>query len=58
MIQLMNKKPKEWMLVIGAAFGVMSVFAMQSYGIAWTWFILGSTIINISITLILHKIFK
>ena len=54
----MNKKPKDWMLVAGSTLGVISVFVMQSYGIAWTWFILGSTAVNISTSLTLYKIFK
>ncbi len=58
LIQLMNKKPKDWMLVVGSTLGVISVFVMQSYGIAWTWFILGSTAVNMSTSLTLYKIFK
>ena len=38
-------------------FGIASVFIMQSYGVAWTWFILISTIINIMISLTLLRLF-
>ena len=58
LLQLMGKKPKDWMLVLGSVIGVLSVFAMQSYGISWTWFIFGSTAVNMSVSLLLSKIFK
>jgi len=57
LIQLMNKKPKDWMVLIGSAFGIASVFVLQSYGVAWTWFIFISTAVNITVSLTLLKLF-
>ena len=56
LIQLMNKKPKDWMILVGSVCGISSVFLLQSYGVAWTWFILISTIVNISVSLTLSKL--
>ena len=58
LLQLMGKKPRDWMLVLGSIIGVLSVFVMQSYGISWTWFIFGATAVNMSVSLLLSKIFK
>lgn len=49
LLQLMNKKPADWIIITGSVAGVASVFLMQSYGITWTWFILVSTITNLSV---------
>ncbi len=57
LIQLMNKKPKDWMVLIGSALGIISVFILQSYGVAWTWFILISTMVNIIVSLALLNLF-
>ena len=56
LIQLINKKPKDWMILVGSVCGISSVFLLQSYGVAWTWFILISTIVNISVSLTLSKL--
>ena len=58
LIQLMNKKPKDWMILIGSICGISSVFFLQSYGVAWTWFILISTMVNMSVSLTLLNIFS
>jgi len=55
LIQLMNKKPKDWIVIVGSVCGVFSVFYLQTNGVAWTWFILVSTIVNITVTLTLSR---
>ena len=57
LIQLMDKKPKDWMVLVGAVCGISTVFLLQSYGVSWTWFILISTIVNIIIALTLSWLF-
>ena len=51
LLQLMNKKPEDWIIIIGSVAGVASVFIMQSLGVSWTWFILLSTITNLVVVL-------
>ena len=58
LIQLMDKKPKDWMILIGSFCGISSVFVLQSYGVAWTWFIMISTAVNMGISLTLLNLFS
>ena len=57
LLRLLNIKPRDLDIVIASLCGVVSVFVMQSYGISWTWFILGSTLITMSLSITLSPIF-
>ena len=57
LLRLLNIRPKNLDLIIASLCGVLSVFAMQYHGIAWTWFILISTFTTMSIAIILSPIF-
>ena len=53
LIYLIDRKPREWMILVGSISGVLCVFYLQAIGIAWTWFILFSVVVNIFVTLTL-----
>jgi Na+/proline symporter len=57
LLRLLNIKPKNLELIIASLCGILSVFIMQSQGVSWTWFVLGSTIITMSLSIILSPIF-
>ena len=57
LLRLLNIRPRDLDLIIASMCGVLSVFVMQYHGIAWTWFILVSTAITMSIAIILSPIF-
>ena len=56
-LKLINVKPKTYDLIIASLLGVFSVFVMQYQGISWTWFILVSSTITISSSILLTPIF-
>ena len=57
LLRLLNIKPKDLDLVVASLCGVISVFIMQSHGVAWTWFVFGSTVITMSVAIILSPLF-
>ena len=57
LLRLLNIRPKDLDLIIASLCGVLSVFIMQHQGIAWTWFILVSTLTTMGISIILSPIF-
>ena len=57
LLRLLNIKPKNLELIVASLCGILSVFIMQSQGVSWTWFVLGSTIITMSLSIILSPIF-
>ena len=57
LLRLLNIKPKDLDLILASLCGVISVFIMQSHGVSWTWFVLGSTIVTMSVSIILSPIF-
>jgi Na+/proline symporter len=57
LLRLLDIRPKDLDLIVASLCGVLSVFVMQYQGLAWTWFILVSTFITMSVSIILSPIF-
>tara|TARA_B100000676_G_scaffold311594_1_gene382042 strand:- start:374 stop:1834 length:1461 start_codon:yes stop_codon:yes gene_type:complete len=57
LLSLLEIKPKDLHIVIGSICGVVSVFLMQSNAISWTWFIMVSTLVTMSVSIGLSLIF-
>ncbi|MAV89098.1 MAG: hypothetical protein CBD21_00975 [bacterium TMED161] len=57
LLSLLKIKPKDIYILFGSICGIISVFIMQSNDISWTWFILVSTFVTMTISISLSLIF-
>jgi len=57
LLSLLKIKPKDIYIIFGSLCGIISVFIMQSNDISWTWFILVSTFVTMTISISLSLIF-
>ena len=58
LLSLLKIKPKDIYIIFGSICGIISVFIMQSNDISWTWFILVSTFVTMTISISLSLIFN
>ena len=53
-----NMKIKDEDIFLGYIFGILTVFCFLYYNVAWTFYIAGSVLVNISVVLLLKKLRK
>jgi Na+/proline symporter len=56
LISRLNLKINSFSIISGLLASLLSVFVMKYYGIAFTWFIFFSVIVNVTITLLCNKV--